>query len=92
MSPIAAQPVFETSVGPIRVVEQFGSEEQKQRFIPPSCTGEKLMAVAMTEPGAGSALTDLTTRAVLKGDHYVLNGQKRFISGGGHSKDLTGGF
>jgi butyryl-CoA dehydrogenase len=43
------------------------------------------MAVAMTEPGAGSALTDLTTRAVLKGDHYVINGQKRFISGGGHS-------
>jgi butyryl-CoA dehydrogenase len=86
VSPIAAGPVFETSVGPIRVVEQFGTEEQKLRFLPPSCTGEKMMAVAMTEPGAGSALTDLTTRAVLKGDHYVLNGQKRFISGGGHSE------
>jgi len=85
VSPIAAAPVFETSVGPIRVVHLFGNEEQKRRFLPPSCTGEKLMAVAMTEPGAGSALTDLTTRAVLKGDHYVLNGQKRFISGGGHS-------
>ena len=60
VSPIAALPVFETSVGPIRVVEFFGTEEQKQRFLPPSCTGEKLMAVAMTEPGAGSALTDLT--------------------------------
>jgi alkylation response protein AidB-like acyl-CoA dehydrogenase len=86
VSPIAAAPVFETSVGPIRVVEFFGTEEQKQRFLPHSCTGEKLMAVAMTEPGAGSALTDLTTRAALKGDHYVLNGQKRFISGGGHSE------
>ncbi|MBN1380216.1 MAG: acyl-CoA dehydrogenase family protein [Deltaproteobacteria bacterium] len=85
VSPIAALPVFETSVGPIRVVEMFGTEEQKERFIPPACTGEKLMAVAMTEPEAGSALTDLTTRAVLKGDHYVVNGQKRFISGGGHS-------
>jgi alkylation response protein AidB-like acyl-CoA dehydrogenase len=85
VSPIAAFPVFETSVGPIRVVEKFGTEEQKQRFIPPACTGEKLMAVAMTEPGAGSALTDLSTKAVLEGDHYVLNGQKRFISGGGHS-------
>jgi butyryl-CoA dehydrogenase len=85
VSPIAAGPVFETSVGPIRVVELYGTGEQKQRFLPPSCTGEKLMAVAMTEPGAGSALTDLTTRAVLKGDQYVLNGQKRFISGGGHS-------
>lgn len=85
VSPVAAGPVFETSVGPIRVVEQFGTEEQKQRFIPPSCTGEKLMAVAMTEPGAGSALTDLSTKASLSGNHYVLNGQKRFISGGGHS-------
>lgn len=85
VSPIAAMPVFETSVGPVRVVELFGTEEQKKRFIPPSCTGERLMAVAMTEPEAGTALTDLTTRAVLKGDHYVINGQKRFISGGGHS-------
>jgi alkylation response protein AidB-like acyl-CoA dehydrogenase len=85
VSPIAAFPVFETSVGPVRVVEKFGTEEQKQRFIPPACTGEKLMAVAMTEPGAGSALTDLSTKAVLEGDHYILNGQKRFISGGGHS-------
>ncbi|HOU04323.1 MAG TPA: acyl-CoA dehydrogenase family protein [Smithellaceae bacterium] len=85
VSPIAALPVFETSVGPIRVIDLFGTEEQKKRFIPPACTGEKLMSVAMTEPEAGSALTDLTTRAVLKGDHYVVNGQKRFISGGGHS-------
>jgi len=85
VSPIAALPVFETSVGPIRVIDLFGTEEQKKLFIPPACTGEKLMSVAMTEPEAGSALTDLTTRAVLKGDHYVVNGQKRFISGGGHS-------
>ena len=85
VSPIAALPVFETSVGPIRVIDLFGTEEQKKRFIPPACAGEKLMSVAMTEPEAGSALTDLTTRAVLKGDHYVVNGQKRFISGGGHS-------
>ncbi|MBN1664710.1 MAG: acyl-CoA dehydrogenase family protein [Deltaproteobacteria bacterium] len=85
VSPIAALPVFETSVGPVRVIDLFGTEEQKKRFIPPACTGEKLMSVAMTEPEAGSALTDLTTRAVLNGDHYVVNGQKRFISGGGHS-------
>jgi len=85
VSPIAAMPVFETSVGPVRVVDLFGTEDQKKRFIPPSCNGERLMAVAMTEPEAGTALTDLTTRAVLKGDHYVINGRKRFISGGGHS-------
>jgi alkylation response protein AidB-like acyl-CoA dehydrogenase len=81
----ASGPVMESSLGPIRVVEKFGTEEQKRRFIPPCCRGEKFMSVGMTEPDAGSALTDLTTRAVLKGDHYVLNGQKRFISGGGHS-------
>ncbi len=77
--------VMESSLGPIRAVEKFGTEEQKQRFIPPCARGDKFMSVGMTEPNAGSALTDLTTRAVLKGDHYVLNGQKRFISGGGHS-------
>jgi len=86
VSCIAAHPVFESSVGPIRVVEQFGTEEQKRRFIPGSCSGEAFMAVAMTEPGAGSAVTDLATRALLKGDKYVLNGQKRFISGGGYSE------
>ncbi|GAB4338418.1 MAG: acyl-CoA dehydrogenase [Candidatus Abyssubacteria bacterium] len=86
VSCVAAAPVFETSFGPIRVVEQFGTEEQKERFIPPCCRGEKFMAVGMTEPGAGSALTDLTTRAVLEGDHYVVNGRKRFISGGGHAE------
>ena len=85
VSPIAALPVFETSVGPVRVIDLFGTEGQKERFLPPACKGEKLMSVAMTEPEAGSALTDLTTRAVLKGDQYVINGQKRFISGGGHS-------
>ncbi len=81
----ASGPVFESSLGPIRVVEKFATEEQKQRFIPPCARGEKFMSVAMTEPGVGSALTDLTTRAVLDGDHYVLNGRKRFISGGGAS-------
>jgi len=77
--------VMESSLGPIRVVEKFGTEEQKRRFIPPCARGEKFMSVGMTEPEAGSALTDLKTRAVLKGDHYIINGRKRFISGGGHS-------
>jgi len=85
VSIIAAGPVFESSVGPVRVIEQFGTEEQKQRYIPAVCRGECLIAVGMTEPEAGSALTDLSTRAVLKGDHYVVNGMKRFISGGGRS-------
>ena len=83
VTPMAAQHVFEASVGPARVIEQFGSEELKKRYLPPVCTGDMWIAVGMTEPDAGSALTDLSTRAVLDGDDYVVNGQKRFISGGG---------
>jgi len=80
-----AMPVFESSVGPVRVIEQFGTEDQKQKYIPPVCRGESWIAVGMTEPEAGSALTDLSTRAVLDGDHYVVNGMKRFVSGGGEA-------
>jgi len=81
-----AMPVFESSVGPVRVIEQFGTEEQKRKYVPPVCRGESWIAVGMTEPEAGSALTDLSTRAVLDGDNYVVNGMKRFISGGGEAE------
>jgi butyryl-CoA dehydrogenase len=83
VTPLAAHPVFESSVGPVRVIEQFGSEELKQKYLPPACRGEMFFAVGMTEPEAGTALTDLTTKAVLDGDYYVVNGQKRFVTGGG---------
>ena len=73
--------IFESNLGAIRVIEQFGTEEQKQKYIPHICNGDYLVTVAMTEPEAGSALTDLKTRAVLDGHHYVVNGQKRFITG-----------
>jgi butyryl-CoA dehydrogenase len=85
VSHLCASPVFESNVGPVKVIEQFGTEEQKRKYIPPICRGESMISVAMTEPEAGSALTDLVTRAVLDGDHYIVNGQKRFISGGGES-------
>ena len=80
-----AMPVFESSVGPVRVIEQFGTEEQKRKYVPPVCRGESWIAVGMTEPEAGSALTDLSTRAVLDGNHYVVNGMKRFVTGGGEA-------
>ena len=80
-----AMPVFESSVGPVRVIEQFGTEEQKRKYVPPVCRGESWIAVGMTEPEAGSALTDLSTRAVLDGDNYVVNGMKRFVTGGGEA-------
>jgi alkylation response protein AidB-like acyl-CoA dehydrogenase len=58
------------------------SEEQVQRWFPGLCSGETIAAIAMSEPGAGSDLQGIRTSAVDAGDHYVLNGQKTFISNG----------
>ena len=60
----------------------LGTEEQKQRWLPGCVSGEIITAIAMTEPGAGSDLQGIRTSAVDKGDHYVLNGSKTFISNG----------
>ncbi|MGN6780856.1 MAG: acyl-CoA dehydrogenase family protein [Marmoricola sp.] len=60
----------------------IGTEEQKQRWLPGCVSGEIITAIAMTEPGAGSDLQGVRTHAVDKGDHYVLNGSKTFISNG----------
>lgn len=60
----------------------FGNDEQKQKYLPKLATGEWIGALAMTEPNAGSDLQGAQTTAVLKGDHYVVNGQKTFISNG----------
>jgi alkylation response protein AidB-like acyl-CoA dehydrogenase len=58
------------------------TEEQKQRWLPGFCSGEIITAIAMTEPGAGSDLKAVTTTAIRRGDHYVLNGQKTYITNG----------
>ncbi|MCU1593567.1 MAG: fadE [Frankiales bacterium] len=60
----------------------YGNEEQKLRWLPKMATGEIVGAIAMTEPGTGSDLKAITTRAVKTGDGYVLNGMKTFISNG----------
>ncbi|MCG8590411.1 MAG: acyl-CoA dehydrogenase family protein [Proteobacteria bacterium] len=60
----------------------FGSDEQKERFLRPAITGDCLLAIAMTEPGTGSDLANVQTRALRDGDHYVVNGAKTFISNG----------
>ncbi len=60
----------------------FGSEEQKQKWLPGCASGELVSAIAMTEPGTGSDLASLATTAVKNGDDYVLNGAKTFISNG----------
>lgn len=67
-------------IGAVDPVRTFGSAEQKQRFLPKLASGERLSAFALTEPGAGSDLTQLHTRAELQGDHYVVNGEKLFIT------------
>jgi butyryl-CoA dehydrogenase len=61
---------------------QFGTEEQKRKYLVPLATGEKLGAFGLTEPGAGSDAGATTTRAVLDGDHWVIDGQKNFITNG----------
>lgn len=83
---IAAFQVFEANTGPARVIDLFGTAEQKSRFLPPIIAGEVTLAVSISEPDAGSAATDLTTSARLDGDEYVINGTKRWCSGGGHAE------
>lgn len=85
ISSAVAFPIFESSVGPVRAIELFGSDTLKQRIVPAVCRGEMVVAVSMSEPDAGSALTDLKTTAEIRGDKVVLNGTKRWCSGGGHS-------
>jgi acyl-CoA dehydrogenase len=59
-----------------------GSEALKEQYLPGICSGEKICAIAVTEPGGGSDVAALRTRAVRDGDHYVLNGSKMFITNG----------
>ena len=66
-------------------IEAYGTEEQKQKYIPKSITGEWISAIAMTEPGAGSDLAGIQTTARREGDYYILNGEKTFITNGIHA-------
>ena len=67
------------------MIDAYGTDEQRQRFLPRLCTMEHLASYALTEPGAGSDAAALRTRAVRDGDHYIVTGQKQFISGAGRS-------
>ncbi|RSK28977.1 acyl-CoA dehydrogenase [Bacillus sp. HMF5848] len=62
---------------------KFGTEEQKQKYLKPLAQGEKLGAFGLSEPGAGSDVSSMKTRAVLDGDYYILNGSKVWITNGG---------
>ncbi len=67
------------------MIDRYGSAEQRAAFLPKLCTMEHLSSYCLTEPGAGSDAAALKTKAVRDGEHYVLDGQKQFISGAGVS-------
>ena len=81
----AAFQVFEANTGPAQVLNLLGSEEQRARYLPAIVRGDATMALAISEPDAGSAATDLATRATLADGSYVVNGTKRWISNGGEA-------
>lgn len=66
----------------IPYIETYGTEEQKKRWLPGTISGDLISAIAMTEPGAGSDLAAIKTKAIKDGNHYVLNGEKTFITNG----------
>ncbi|MDS9471820.1 acyl-CoA dehydrogenase family protein [Sporosarcina pasteurii] len=63
-------------------IESYGTHEQKKKWLPNCVTGDAITAIAMTEPGAGSDLANIKTTAIRDGDHYIVNGQKTFITNG----------
>ncbi|MHC6210861.1 acyl-CoA dehydrogenase family protein [Rhodococcus ruber] len=78
----AAFQIFESNTGPAQAIARLGTEHQKKTFLPQIVAGEKTMAVAISEPDAGSAATDMTTKAVRTDEGVVINGMKRWISNG----------
>lgn len=68
--------------GPSRAISILGTEDQKKRWLPGSCSGEFFHSIGISEPHAGSAVTDLKTTATRDGDHMVVNGAKCFVTGG----------
>ena len=67
------------------MIDAYGTEAQRRKWLPQLCTMDLLASYCLTEPNAGSDAAALRTKAVRDGDHYVLNGQKQFISGAGRS-------
>ncbi|MDE0508785.1 MAG: acyl-CoA/acyl-ACP dehydrogenase [Gammaproteobacteria bacterium] len=80
-----AFPIFESCFGPTLAIAHFGSEEMRRQVLPRVCSGEIVVAVSMSEPDAGSALTDLNTRLREKDGKLLLSGTKRWCSGAGHA-------
>ncbi|WP_421851353.1 acyl-CoA dehydrogenase family protein [Oricola sp.] len=82
--PRSADVVQAGNFGPLRTFAEYATPEQRERFLPAILAGKTVMSVGMSEPEAGSAVTELKTMAVKDGDHYVINGTKVF---GTHSSE-----
>ena len=82
---VTARIVVEANMGAVGAVMKFGSDAQKKIAAEHALSGDK-PAICITEPGAGSAATEMTTRADRKGERYIINGTKHWITGGGVSK------
>jgi alkylation response protein AidB-like acyl-CoA dehydrogenase len=80
---ISGRIIVDHNFGAAITILNFGTEEQRQRVLPTVCSGKTLMSIGMTEPEAGSALTDLITSAIEDGEDYILNGKKHWITGAG---------
>ena len=84
---VSARLVVDSNFGAVQILDRFAPDHIRQRYLPAVRRGEKLVSIAITEPGAGSAANLLTTRAEREGDEVVLHGTKRWITGAGE-RDL----
>ncbi|MDD4170719.1 MAG: acyl-CoA dehydrogenase family protein [Syntrophomonas sp.] len=96
---LAMEQIARVSSGPAMVVSahslglaaisNFGTEAQKQKYMPPACRGEHITSFAFTEPGTGSDPKQINSTAVRDGDHYIINGTKRFITNANYPGSLV---
>lgn len=85
VSPVAATTIHMASFGPPRAIAEFGDEELKAQYLPDVSAGESIIAIAMSEPEAGSHATAMRTEAEEDGDDWVVNGQKAWVSEAPHA-------
>ncbi len=84
---VSARLVVDSNFGAVQIIDKFASDAIRRRYLPQIRRGEKLIAIAITEPGAGSAANQLTTRAERDGTDVIISGTKRWITGAGE-RDL----
>ncbi len=87
VDPGIALSIFSTCFG-AEVIQDFGTEEQKNKYLRPLVTGEAIMGTALTEPDAGSDLANASTTAIMEDNEYVINGSKIFITNGNRANYL----